>query len=313
MSLAFIFPGQGGQAVGMGGELASAFAAARAVWQEVDDALGQNLSRLVANGPDDELTLTENAQPALMAASLAAMRVLERDFAIGVDGVAFVAGHSLGEYSALAAAKAITLADAARLLKLRGRAMQRAAPVGWGAMASLIGARTDLALAEEAAAAGAQVGVCVVANDNNPGNIVVSGDRAGVDRAIEAAKAMGARAIPLNVSAPFHSPLMQPAADAMAEALADARIEPPVAPLVANVTAEPTRDPEAIRALLVEQVTGRVRWRESVARMAEAGVTCFAEVGPGKVLSGMVKRIAPDAETRSLDTPADLEAFARAI
>jgi [acyl-carrier-protein] S-malonyltransferase len=220
MSLAFIFPGQGSQAIGMGGELADAFAAAREVFQETDDALGQNLFRLMREGPEDQLTLTENAQPALMAVSLAVMRVLEKDFGVTVGKAAFVAGHSLGEYSALAAAGAFSVADAARLLKLRGQAMQRAVPVGQGAMASLIGPKTDVALAEEAAAAGAELGVCVVANDNNQGNVVISGDKAAVDRAIEKAKALGARAIPLNVSAPFHCPLMQPAADEMAQALA---------------------------------------------------------------------------------------------
>ena len=314
MSLAFLFPGQGSQAVGMGQELAVAFAAAREVFQEVDDALGQKLSALMRDGPEDQLTLTENAQPALMAVSVAVMRTLEKEFGVSVDRAAFVAGHSLGEYSALAAAGAISLSDTARLLKLRGQAMQRAVPVGAGAMASLIGPKTDVALAEAAAAAGAEVGVCVVANDNNNGNVVISGDKAGVDRAIEKAKALGARAIPLNVSAPFHCPLMQPAADEMAEALARATIIAPRAPLVANVTARPTLDPEAIRRMLVEQVTGRVRWRESMEWMAtEGGVTRFAEAGSGKVLSGMAKRIAPDAEATPLNTPADLEAFAASL
>jgi [acyl-carrier-protein] S-malonyltransferase len=314
MSLAFLFPGQGSQAVGMGADLALAFASAREVFQEVDEALGQNLSRLMREGPEDQLTLTENAQPALMAVSLAVMRTLEREFAIGVVKAAFVAGHSLGEYSALAAAGAVSLADTARLLKLRGQAMQRAVPVGAGAMASLIGPKTDVALAEEAAAAGSKFGVCVVANDNNQGNVVISGDKAAVDAAIEAAKALGARAIPLNVSAPFHCPLMQPAADEMAEALAAATILSPRAPLVANVTARPTNDPEIIRRLLVEQVTGRVRWRESILWLVEeGGVTRFAEAGAGKVLSGMVKRISPDAEAAPLNTPADLEAFAKSL
>jgi len=314
MSLAFIFPGQGSQAVGMGADLAQAFAAAREVFQEVDDALGQNLSRLMREGPEDQLTLTENAQPALMAVSVAVMRALEQEFGVGVGKAAFLAGHSLGEYSALAAAGAISVADTARLLKLRGQAMQRAVPVGAGAMASLIGPKTDVALAEQAAAAGAELGVCVVANDNNPGNVVISGDKAAVDRAIEAAKALGARAIPLNVSAPFHCPLMQPAADEMAQALAAARIIAPSAPVVANVTARPAHDPEEIRRLLVEQVTGRVRWRESMLWMAgEGGVTRFAEAGAGKVLSGMAKRLAPDAEATPLNTPADLEAFAKTL
>ncbi len=314
MSLAFIFPGQGSQAVGMGAELAEAFASAREVFQEVDDALGQKLFKLMKEGPEADLTLTENAQPALMAVSLAVSRTLEKEFGVAIERAAFVAGHSLGEYAALAAAGAISLSDTARLLKLRGQAMQRAVPVGAGAMASLIGPKTDVALAEAAAAAGAEVGVCVVANDNNNGNVVISGDRAGVDRAIEKAKELGARAIPLNVSAPFHCPLMQPAADEMAEALAKATIIAPRAPLVANVTARPTLDPEAIRRMLVEQVTGRVRWRESMEWMAtEGGVTRFAEAGSGKVLSGMAKRIAPDAEATPLNTPADLEAFAASL
>jgi len=314
MSLAVIFPGQGSQAVGMGTDLADSFAAAREVFQEVDEALKQNLSRLLREGPEDQLTLTENAQPALMAVSMAVMRVLERDFGVGVERAAFVAGHSLGEYSALAAAGAISLADAARLLKLRGQAMQRAVPVGAGAMASLIGPKTDVALAEAAAAAGAELGVCVVANDNNPGNVVISGAKAAVDRAIEKAKELGARAIPLNVSAPFHCPLMQPAADEMAEALAAAAIQAPRAPVVTNVTARPTHDPAEIRRLLVEQVTGRVRWRESMLWMAgEGGVTRFAEAGAGKVLSGMAKRLAPHAEASPLNGPADLEAFAKSL
>ncbi|HRD28099.1 MAG TPA: ACP S-malonyltransferase [Caulobacter sp.] len=314
MSLAFIFPGQGSQTVGMGAELAEAFASAREVFQEVDDALSQKLSTLMREGPEADLTLTENAQPALMAVSMAVMRTLEREMGVPVEKAAFVAGHSLGEYAALAAAGAISLADTARLLKLRGQAMQRAVPVGQGAMASLIGPKTDVALAEAAAAAGAEVGVCVVANDNNNGNVVISGDRAGVDRAIEKAKELGARAIPLNVSAPFHCPLMQPAADEMAAALAGTTILAPRAPLVANVTARPTLDPEAIRRMLVEQVTGRVRWRESMEWLAgEGGVTRFAEAGAGKVLSGMAKRIAPDAEATPLNTPADLEAFAKSL
>jgi [acyl-carrier-protein] S-malonyltransferase len=314
MSLAFIFPGQGSQVVGMGAELAEAFASAREVFQEVDDALSQKLSLLMREGPEADLTLTENAQPALMAVSMAVMRTLEKEMGVPVEKAAFVAGHSLGEYAALAAAGAISLSDTARLLKLRGQAMQRAVPVGQGAMASLIGPKTDVALAEAAAAAGAEVGVCVVANDNNNGNVVISGDKAGVDRAIEKAKELGARAIPLNVSAPFHCPLMQPAADEMAAALAGTTILAPRAPLVANVTARPTLDPEAIRRMLVEQVTGRVRWRESMEWLAgEGGVNRFAEAGAGKVLSGMAKRIAPDAEATPLNTPADLEAFAKSL
>ena len=314
MSFAFIFPGQGSQAVGMGASLAEAFAPARAVFEEVDEALKQKLSVLMRDGPEADLTLTENAQPALMAVSLAVIRTLEAEFGVGIERAAFVAGHSLGEYSALAAAGAISLSDTARLLKLRGQAMQRAVPVGEGAMASLIGPRTDVALAEEAARAGAEVGVCVVANDNNQGNVVISGAKAAVDRAVEKAKELGARAIPLNVSAPFHCPLMQPAADEMAKALAETAILAPRAPLVANVTARPTHDPETIRRLLVEQVTGRVRWRESMEWLAgEGGVTRFAEAGTGKVLSGMVKRIAAEAEATPLNAPADLEAFAKSL
>lgn len=314
MTLALLFPGQGSQSVGMGAALADAFPSAREVFAEVDEALGQKLSMLMREGPEDQLTLTENAQPALMAVSLAAVRALKAEFGVDVSRAGFVAGHSLGEYSALAAGRALSVGDTARLLKLRGQAMQRAVPVGQGAMASLIGPKTDLALAEAAAAAGAEVGVCVVANDNNAGNIVISGEKAAVDRAIEKAKELGARAIPLNVSAPFHCPLMQPAADEMAVALSDAKIVAPLVPVVANVTARPESDPEAIRRLLVEQVTGRVRWRESMEWLAGAGgVTRFAEVGSGKVLTGMAKRIAPDAESMPLNTPEDLEAFANGL
>jgi [acyl-carrier-protein] S-malonyltransferase len=311
MTLALLFPGQGSQAVGMGAALADAFGSARDVFAEIDQALGQDLSGLMRNGPEDQLTLTENAQPALMAVSLAVIRVLDKEFGVAIDRAAFVAGHSLGEYSALAAAGALSIADTARLLKLRGQAMQRAVPVGQGAMASLIGPKTDLALAEAAAAAGAEVGVCVVANDNNNGNVVISGEKAAVDRAIEKAKELGARAIPLNVSAPFHCPLMQPAADEMATALASAALLAPAVPVVANVTARPEQDADTIRGLLVEQVTGRVRWRESMEWMAtQGGVTRFVEVGSGKVLTGMAKRIAPDAESLALNSPEDIEAFA---
>jgi [acyl-carrier-protein] S-malonyltransferase len=319
MTLALLFPGQGSQSVGMGAALADAFTSAREVYAEVDEALGQKLSVLMREGPEDQLTLTENAQPALMAVSLAAVRVLKVEFGVDVTRAAFVAGHSLGEYSALCAAGYFSLSTTAGLLQLRGQAMQRAVPVGMGAMASLIGPKTDLALAEAAAAAGSEVGVCVVANDNNAGNIVISGDKAAVDRAIEKAKELGARAIPLNVSAPFHSPLMEPAAAEMDAVLAEVSVEPLRVPLVANVTARPVVGDWNelkwdIRRLLVEQVTGRVRWRESMEWMAgEGGVTRFAEIGSGKVLGGMARRIAPDAESLSLNTPEDLEAFAKSL
>ncbi len=314
MTLALLFPGQGSQSVGMGLALADAFVSAREVFAEIDQALGQDLSGLMRGGPEDQLTLTENAQPALMAVSMATVRVLTAEFGFDVSRAGFVAGHSLGEYSALCAAGAISVADTARLLKIRGQAMQKAVPVGKGAMASLIGPRTDLALAEAAAAAGSEVGVCVVANDNNNGNIVISGEKAAVDRAIEKAKELGARAIPLNVSAPFHCPLMQPAAERMAEALADTKILAPIVPVVANVTARPETDPEVLRHLLVEQVTGRVRWRESMEWLAgDGGVSRFVEIGSGKVLTGMAKRIAPDAESLALNTPEDMEAFAKGL
>jgi [acyl-carrier-protein] S-malonyltransferase len=297
----------------MGKALHDAFASAREVFQEIDEALGEKLSRLIFEGPPEELTLTANAQPALMAVSLAMMRALEREFGVPVTKAAFVAGHSLGEYSALAAAGALSLTDAARLLRLRGNAMQAAVAPGEGAMAALIG-KVDVALAEEIAAKGAEAGECVVANDNNIGNVVISGSKAGIEAALAFAKEKGARAIALNVSAPFHSPLMQPAAEAMAAALAGAEIAPLAVPLVANVTARPVSEPATIRRLLVEQVTGRVRWRESVEWMAgEGGVHRLVEVGAGKQLSGMVKRNAPDAETLALNEPADLEAFAKAL
>jgi [acyl-carrier-protein] S-malonyltransferase len=308
MTLAFVFPGQGSQAVGMGKGLAESFPEARAVFDEVDAALGQKLSALMWDGPADELTLTENAQPAIMAV----MRVLESEFGVTADAAKFVAGHSLGEYSALAAAGALSLTDAAKLLKLRGQAMQKAVPVGEGAMAALIGA--DLDQAEKAAVAGAAQGVCQVANDNAPGQVVISGAKAAVDAAIAAAQEMGVkRAMPLPVSAPFHCALMQPAADAMAEALAAASIAAPRVPVVVNVRARPESDPEAIRKLLVEQVTGRVRWRESVEWMAgEGGIATFAEAG-GKVLTGMLKRIAPDAAGVTLVGADDIVNFAASV
>ena len=309
---AFIFPGQGSQSVGMGKALAEASAVAREIFQEVDEALGQSLARLMAEGPQDELTLTENAQPAIMANALATLRVLEREGGIELgDKAAYVAGHSLGEYTALCAAEAFDLATTARLLKLRGRAMQAAVPVGEGAMAALLGLGLEgaKAVAEEAA----QGEVCAVANDNDPSQVVVSGHKAAVERALEIAKARGAkRALLLPVSAPFHSPLMEPAAHAMEQALGDADVRPPLVPVFANVTAGPVEDPQEIRRLLVAQVTGMVRWRESVAAMAEAGVTHFVEFG-GKVLGPMVKRIAPDARTSSVVSMADIEALAKEI
>ncbi len=314
MSLAFLFPGQGSQAVGMGVALSDAFPSARLVFEEVDDALDQKLSLMMREGHESDLTLTQNAQPALMAVSVAVARTLRAEFGVDIARAAFVAGHSLGEYSALAAAEAISLSDTARLLRLRGEAMQRAVPLGEGSMASLIGPKADLALAEAAAAEGAKLGACVVANDNNVGNVVISGTVAAVERAIEKAKELGARAIVLNVSAPFHCPLMAPAAEEMAKALASTRIIAPRAPLVTNVTARPTLDPEEIRDLLVQQVTGRVRWRESMTWLVEqGGVTQFAELGAGKVLTGMAKRIAPDATAVALNGPEDLEAFAKSL
>lgn len=311
--IAFIFPGQGSQSVGMGRELAEAFPAAKAVFDEVDAALGENLSKLIWQGPIEDLTLTANTQPALMAVSLAAAKALESDFGVQVSAAVFVAGHSLGEYSALAAAGALSITDAAKLLRKRGEAMQAAVPVGQGAMAALIG-KVDVGVAEAIAAEGAAAGVVVVANDNNAGNVVISGTKAGVEAAIAAAKAKGVKAIALPVSAPFHSPLMGPAADAMREALTSVAMKAPVVPVVANVTARPVSDPAEIKKLLVDQVCGRVRWRECVQWMAsEGGVTKFVETGAGKQLSGMVKRNAPEAETVALNTPADLEAFAKSL
>jgi len=309
MTIAFIFPGQGSQAVGMGKALADSFSAARNVFDTVDEALGEKLTTIMWEGPADRLTLTENAQPALMAVSLAAMRVLECEAGIDVArDAAFVAGHSLGEYSALAAAGALGIPDTARLLRIRGRAMQAAVPVGAGAMAALLGLEFDAASAVAAEAAQGQV--CQAANDNGGGQVVVSGDKAAVERAVDIAKGKGARrAMLLPVSAPFHCALMQPAADAMAEALEKVSIKPPVVPLVANVLACPISDPAEIVKSLIAQVTGTVRWRESVAFMAGAGVDSFYEVGAGKVLSGLVKRIADGATGTAIGTPDDVAAF----
>jgi [acyl-carrier-protein] S-malonyltransferase len=320
MMRAFIFPGQGSQAVGMGKILADSFATARAVFEEVDDALSQRLSRLMWEGPDSELMLTENAQPAIMTASLAIVRVLEKDANLDLARHArLVAGHSLGEYSALAAASAFTLADTARLLKTRGRAMQDAVPVGEGAMSALLGAEIELAEAAakeavEQAPESERNPLCVVANDNAPGQVVISGTSAAVARAGEIAKAKGAkRAIPLAVSAPFHCALMQPAADKMREALAQITIRPPHAPVVANVTAAEISEPETLRRLLVEQVTARVRWRESVLRFTTLGVDTTIEIGGNKVLTAMVKRIDKDLRLITLDTPSEIEAFAKTL
>jgi [acyl-carrier-protein] S-malonyltransferase len=306
MTTAFVFPGQGSQAVGMGKALYDASSAARQVFQEVDDALGEKLSDIIFNGPDDALTLTANTQPALMAVSLAVVKMLEEK-GIRVDNhCAFVAGHSLGEYSALAAAGSLTIGETAKLLRIRGSAMQQAVPVGEGAMAALLG--LDLETARQVANEAAQGDVCEAANDNAPGQIVVSGHKAAVERAIEIAKSKGAkRAILLPVSAPFHCALMQPAADAMKEALADATILAPSVPLVANVLAEATSDPEDIRNRLVEQVTGAVRWRESVLWMADNGVTRLVELGAGKVLAGLTKRISKELEATAIGSPEDID------
>jgi len=313
MTAAFTFPGQGSQAVGMGKALADAFPVARAVFDEVDAALGEKLSAIIWEGPADTLQLTENAQPALMAVSLATMRVLEAEAGVSlVRDAAFVGGHSLGEYSALAAAGSLTISDTARLLRIRGRAMQKAVPVGVGAMAALLGLDYEAAaaVAEEAA----QGEVCQAANDNGGGQVVVSGHKAAVEQAIEIAKRRGAkRAMLLPVSAPFHCALMQPAADTMAEALATVTINAPAVPLVANVLASPISEPDEIRRRLVEQVTGTVRWRESVAYMASHGVTRFLEIGAGKVLSGLVKRIADGAVGIAVGGPADIDAAREAI
>ena len=313
MTTAFVFPGPGSQAVGMGKSLAENFAAARAVFDEVDAALGQKLAALMWEGPEAELTLTENAQPALMAVSMAVIRVLEAEHGITVANTArFVAGHSLGEYSALAAAGTFTLADAARLLKTRGQAMQGATPVGTGAMAALLG--LDFATASAAAAEAAQGEVCQAANDNSDGQVVVSGAKAAVERCAEIAKARGAkRAVMLPVSAPFHCALMQPAADVMAAALAGVAMRAPVVPVVANVGARPLTDPAAIRESLVAQVTGTVRWRECVAYMAGEGVTRFYEAGAGKVLTGLSKKNAPEASAFAINSAEDIAAAAAQI
>jgi len=305
---AFLFPGQGSQAVGMGAALAEASRAARDTFDEVDEALGQNLSRLMRDGPEDELKLTENAQPAIMANAVAVFRTMGVNL---TDVANFVAGHSLGEYSALCAAGSFNLATTAKLLKLRGQAMQQAVPVGQGGMCALLGA--DLALAKRIAEAAAQGEVCTVANDNDPSQVVLSGSKGAIDRAIEMAKEMGAkRAVSLPVSAPFHCPLMQPAADAMQDALSYVVLEDPAVPVFANVTAQAESDPDTIRNLLVEQVTGMVRWRESVVNMFDSGVHEFVELG-GKVLGPMVKRIAPDAKVTSVITIEDVEALAKEI
>ncbi len=306
MSRAFVFPGQGAQTIGMGKALAEAYPAARAVFDEVDEALGEKLSALIWDGAIEDLTLTQNAQPALMATSLAALRALEAE-GISLDSVAFVAGHSLGEYSALAAAGAVSVADTARALRIRGRAMQEAVPVGVGAMAALLGLNFEQAV--EAAEKASQGQVCQAANDNDPAQVVVSGHREAVERACDIAKEMGAkRALMLPVSAPFHCALMEPAAKVMASALDDIQFSAPRVPLVANVTASAVSDPDQIKALLVQQVTGSVRWRESVAFMAAEGVTEFWEIGAGKALSGMIKRIADGATTRAVGTPDDVAA-----
>ena len=313
MTAAFTFPGQGSQAVGMGRELADNFAAARAVFDEVDAALGQKLSALMWDGPIEDLTLTSNAQPALMAVSMATVRVLEADFGVTVkDHAGYVAGHSLGEYSALAAAGTFSIADAARLLRTRGDAMQKATPVGTGAMAALLG--LDYDAAAKVAAEAAQGDVCQAANDNAPGQVVVSGAKAAVERAVEIAKGYGAkRAMLLPVSAPFHCALMQPAAEVMAGALAGVQMNDPAVPLVANVTAAPVSNAAAIRENLVKQVTGTVRWRESVEWMAANGVTAMIELGAGKVLTGMARRMAPGANCMATASVADLEAVAAAL
>ena len=309
MTVALVFPGQGSQAVGMGKALADAFASARQIFEEVDAALGERLSDTIWNGPPETLTLTENAQPALMAVSLAALRVLEHEAGLDIARhVAFVAGHSLGEYSALAAARAISVADAARLLRIRGRAMQKAVPVGVGAMAALIGLELDEARAIAAEASSA--GVCAAANDNGGGQVVLSGAKTAVERAVELAKARGVkRAMMLPVSAPFHCPLMQPAAEVMAAALGKVSVHLPLAPVVANVLARPVKEPAEIVQNLIEQITATVRWRESVLFMAQSGVSSFFEIGAGRVLTGLIKRIAESASASAIGLPEDIARF----
>ncbi len=312
MTFAFIFPGQGSQSVGMGKDLADAFASARHVFDEVDDALNQKLSNIMFEGPIEDLTLTTNTQPALMACSVAAMAVLKNDFDVDVSAASYVAGHSLGEYSALCAAGALSLADTARLLRIRGDAMQAAVPVGAGAMAALLGASVEQA--EQAATAGAKVGICQIANDNATGQIVLSGETAAVEAAVAATANLGIKkAMMLNVSAPFHCDMMQPAADVMRDALADVTMNAPIVPVVNNVTASPVTDPAQLSADLVTQVTGRVRWRESVEWMAANGVETFAEPGTGKVLTVMLRRIVKSVDGVSLNTPESLETFAKTL
>jgi [acyl-carrier-protein] S-malonyltransferase len=313
MTRAFLFPGQGSQAIGMGKALADAFAPAREVFQEVDDALSQKLSALMWEGPESDLTLTENAQPAIMALSIAIIRVLQKEAGLDLARHArLVAGHSLGEYSALSAAGAFALADTARLLKIRGQAMQSAVPVGEGAMTALIGADIDVAEAVAKEAAGDDV--CVVANDNAPGQVVLSGAKAAMDRVPDIAKAKGVkRTIPLSVSAPFHCSLMQPAADVMADALAKVSIRPLAVPVLSNVTAQEASEPETVRRLLVEQVTSRVRWREGMLALRGLGVDTSVEMGGNKVLTGMMRRIDKDIQAIALDTPAEIEAFAKGL
>jgi [acyl-carrier-protein] S-malonyltransferase len=313
MNRAFLFPGQGSQAVGMGKALADAFVPAREVFQEVDDALSQKLFRLMWEGPESDLTLTENAQPAIMALSIAIIRVLQKEAGLDLARHArLVAGHSLGEYSALSAAGAFTLADTARLLKTRGQAMQSAVPVGEGAMTALIGA--DIEVAEAVAKEAAGDDVCVVANDNAPGQVVLSGAKAAMDRVPDIAKARGVkRTIPLSVSAPFHCSLMQPAADVMADALAKVSIRPLAVPVLSNVTAQEASEPETVRRLLVEQVTSRVRWRESMLALRNLGIDATVEMGGNKVLTGMMRRIDKDIQAIALDTPAEIEAFAKGL